>query len=218
MVEAKAFVILGDVVSSKKIDDKTQFQKKIDDAIKTVNLKYSDSIYADFKILKGIDEIGSVLKSVANIYEILISISECIYPIQMRFVVVFGEIEVGFESKDVSLMDGSAFHQASKEINELKESDSLFSMITGNDEIDKQITPVINIIFVIRGRWSPNQIQAAREYRQLKNQKEVAQKLGLTQPAISKLLKNIHWKDFERLRTMINSVFAKYDKSIEKKF
>ena len=47
------YVVLGDVVSSRKIEDRGNLQKSIEGACRRVNSNYSRDIYADFKLLKG---------------------------------------------------------------------------------------------------------------------------------------------------------------------
>jgi len=62
----KMFVLLGDIVSSRKIDDEISFQRRLESACRIINGKFREDIHADFKIIKGIDEIGGVLRSPLN--------------------------------------------------------------------------------------------------------------------------------------------------------
>jgi len=235
MVKNKAFVLLGDVDSSREIKEPTAFQIKLEDILKIVNAIYKDDIHADFKIVKGIDEIESVLTSIANIYKIMIAILDCLYPCLMRFVLVFDEIDVGFDSRDVSLMDGVAFHQASNRMNELKKSrksksDPLFSMTVRYEEkLDDTSTKLVNTLndalaelineqLVDRRKWSPEQYKVVKEYRRLQNQNEVAQKIGSTQQNISKILKNLQWWKIEKAEAAINSALPKYSEGIKEIF
>ena len=61
------FVLLGDVISSKKLENRENFQNKLINGCNTINVKYKSNIYSYMNIIKGSDEIGVVLK---DLYEI----------------------------------------------------------------------------------------------------------------------------------------------------
>jgi len=84
----KLYVILGDVIASRRIEDKEAFQRKLEKVCLNVNRNFREDIYADFKILKGIDEIGGVLLNIASFYRILNTMLEHFYPYSMRFALV----------------------------------------------------------------------------------------------------------------------------------
>jgi hypothetical protein len=65
------------------------------------------------KIIKGSDEIGCLLKNLNPLYEIIEIIRRKLYPTKVRFVLVKDSIDVGFNNKDISQMDGPVFHVAS---------------------------------------------------------------------------------------------------------
>ncbi|MDZ4170943.1 MAG: SatD family protein, partial [Methanobacteriaceae archaeon] len=60
-MEKKMYVLLGDVISSRKIKNRTSFQKNLENTYNKLNKKYEKDLFAEFKILKGLDEIGCVL-------------------------------------------------------------------------------------------------------------------------------------------------------------
>jgi len=68
-MKQKFYFPLGDVIQSRQIDNRDDFQKIIEKTCKNINTTYAESIYADFKMLKGIDEIGGALSSMSNIYK-----------------------------------------------------------------------------------------------------------------------------------------------------
>ena len=216
MSERELYLVLGDVVSSREIEDKTAFQKKLHNAIETINRIYRKDIYADFKILKGIDEIGGVLLSVANSYEIVASINDYLHPDAMRFVILRGKIEIGLETQDVSQMDGPVFHKAAALMAQSRKSESLFVISVGFDEIDTLVSNIINLILAQKYNWYPHQAAVVREYRYLKNQKKVAEKLGLTQQAVSKVLKYLNWKEIAQVEQEIDSALGKYDELVNR--
>lgn len=209
-MEQKFYVMLGDVISSRNIKDKEAFQKKLEKACVKVNKVYSRDLYADFKILKGIDEIEGVLLSIADVYEIINTIQEHIYPYSMRFVLVLDHIDTAIESRDVAKMDGPAFHCASDIIHELKRSKLMFKMHIGDEIFDKIITGEINLILMLKKSWSSRQHRIFTEYKEAGTQHETAASLGITQQAVSKALNRSMWKEISVIEEDLNHVLRTY--------
>lgn len=209
-MKQKFYVILGDVIQSRQINNREDFQKKIEETCKNINTIYAEGIYADFKILKGIDEIGGVLSSVSNIYKIITGILEDIYPNTIRFALVFDYIDTSLETRNVTKMDGAAFHKASEMIRELKMSKLMFDMSVEDEMLDIAITGQINLIFLLKKNWSATQHNIVREYEKIKKQSEVAEKLGITQQAVSKNLRQSMWKEIRTVEENINFLLQNY--------
>ena len=87
------YVLLGDVISSRKLENREDFQNKLIAGCNKVNEKYQNDTYSYMDILKGSDEIGVVLKNISNFYEIIKEISNTIGPNLMRFVLVKDRID-----------------------------------------------------------------------------------------------------------------------------
>ncbi|MFP3975048.1 MAG: SatD family protein [Chloroflexota bacterium] len=209
----KLYVLSGDVLSSRKIRDREEVQRKLEEACGEVNSTYSEGIYADFKILKGTDEIGGVLSTIANSYNIITTILERIHPDSMRFVLVFDYIDAALGTGDVARMDGPVFHRASDIMNKLKKSDLLFDMFVGDRMIDACISGQINLILLLKSNWSAKQYQTVKEYEEIGNQYKVARKLGITQQAVSKTLNSVMWKEIKSIEDKLNSVLLEVHKS-----
>ena len=114
--------MMGDVVASRRIKNRGAFQRKLDKICANVNLNFAEYIYADFNILKGLDEIGGVLMNIKNVYKIMNTFLEQCYPDSIRFVLVYDYIDTALESHEVSRMDGPAFHKSSDMLKDLKGS------------------------------------------------------------------------------------------------
>ena len=213
-MKQKFYVLLGDVIQSRQIDNRDDFQKIIEETCKNINTMYAEGIYADFKILKGIDEIGGVLSSMSNIYKIITKILDDIYPNSIRFALVFDYIDTALETRNVTKMDGVAFHKASKMIRELKMSKLMFDMSVEDEMLDMSITGQINLIFLFKKNWSATQYNIVREYEKTKKQSEVAKKLRISQQAVSKNLKRSMWKEIRTVEEKINFLLQGYPQQV----
>ncbi|MCX9010432.1 MAG: SatD family protein [Candidatus Methanoperedens sp.] len=198
------YVLSGDVLSSRRMKNKEAFQKTLEKACRKINKAYAGDIYADFKILKGIDEMEGVLLNISHIYGIVSSFLEQIYPHSMRFVLASGSIDTSLESRNVSKMDGPAFHKAYDMMGELKRSNLLFDMSTDNETIDALVGGEINSLLLLKGNWSAKQYMIVKAYREKGSQYEAAKTLGITQQTVSKALTRAMWKEIESIENRLN--------------
>lgn len=202
--------MLGDVVSSRSISDRENFQKKLGEACKKINKTYVSDIYGDFRILKGVDEVSGVLSTISNSYDIITAMLEQLYPHLMRFVLVCDYIDTALETRDVARMDGPAFHRASDIMNTLKKSKLMFDMSVDDELMDAAITGQINLILLLKRNWSQKQHQIVREYEKTRNQYDVAKKLGITQQAVSKALTRSMWKEIKSIEENLDHILHNY--------
>ncbi|MCZ7372150.1 MAG: SatD family protein [Candidatus Methanoperedens sp.] len=206
----KLYVMMGDVMSSRKIKEKEAFRKKLDKVCREINMAYAGDIYADFRILKGIDEIEGVLLNISKSYEIMTALSEQLFPQSMRFVIALDYIDTALDTRYVTKMDGPAFHKASDMIHGLKKTKLFFEMSAGNEALDIAINGEVNLIMLLKKNWSIRQHQIVREYREKKNQDEVAKALGITQQSVSRTLKRCMWHEITFIEEKLNYVLSHY--------
>jgi SatD family (SatD) len=227
-MEKKLYVLLGDVKSSRKIENREHFQNELINSYEKINKIYKEDIYANFKIIKGLDEIGCVLSNISHIYEIIIEILDDIYPNSMRFALVLDTINTGLEEKDITKMDGPAFHKASSMMISLKESKEFFNMSIKDESsgvidnkpqskgimidtyVEELLVKIINLTISIREKWTKNQRQIIKEYEKTMNQNKVAKKHNISQQAVSKQLKNSRWKEVKSLEKSLNNIMKGY--------
>lgn len=207
----EGYVMLGDVISSKKIKNRVEFQKKLIIACNAINKAYKDDIIANMKIIKGSDEIGCLLGSFAPLYDIINGLSDDLYPVKIRFVIVSGKIDTGFETEDISLMDGPAFHQASKLIMDLKKEKLIFNMLSSNKILDTLLTNNINLIYLLKKRWSHEKLEIINAYERWGDQRKVASKLGISQQTVSYHLTSSNWKEIKKMEAELNQSLKEWD-------
>ena len=211
----KLYVLLGDVVASRKIDATDPFQKKIERALARLNLAYAKAIYAPFKVLKGRDEMGAVLTSISGLYSMLIEFYSFTRPAVTRFALVKGEVDTGLRSKDTAKMDGLAFHRAAKMIDEMKKNKVLFQMAGGDEFLDPIFTASINASLTLRQNWTSHQWRIVLEYEKHETQAAAAKRLGITQQAVSEVLLSAQWERIKNIESALNQSLQRYDLRIK---
>lgn len=205
-MENNFYVLLGDVVSSRAIQKRPEFQQILIQACNETNKFYKMDILAPMEIIKGSDEIGCVLTNISHLYEIIGHLLSKLGSQKMRFVLVKGVIDTGITSKKISMMDGPAFHKASNLMSYLKKEKMIFKMDTGNKKIDILITNNINLIQILKSTWSHKKLEIVSEYGKLKDQKKVARKLELPQQTISYHITSSKWKEIKLIETNLKEV------------
>src|SRR5665647_1997112 len=113
------FVIIGDIIDSKKVIDRSLLQDKLNSILKKINECFEQEIASNFIITLG-DEFQGVLLSSKNLLKIIDLIDFQLYPVKVRFGIGIGTISTKI-NKEMSLgADGPAYYNARKMINEIK--------------------------------------------------------------------------------------------------
>ena len=206
------YLLIGDVVDSRKIRNREEFQERLRELLEDINQKFKDDIYAQFKILKGVDEFGGVLKEPSNIYEIIKKIHENILPKKVRSVLAKGGIDVSLEKKDVEYMDGPVFHRANELMEDLKKSKFYFQLEVSDELIDSAIFGQINALMLLKNEWTEKQLSVIKKYQKLGTQNKVANEMGITPQAISKSLDRSNYKKIKQIERKLNLQFEKLER------
>jgi len=138
-------IIIGDIIDSKKIRDREKVQNQLRIAFSKLNKQLKD-IISPFTITLG-DEFQVVLGNSKDIFQILLTISEAIFPYNIRYSLSIGRISTKINRKNAIGMDGPAFHTARKGVETLKINKSVFSLKTESKQYDLLISASMNIIF-----------------------------------------------------------------------
>ena len=117
------FAIIGDVVDSRKINNRDDVQKQYVGVINRINKKYFDDISSKFLITLG-DSFQGLLKDSSHILEIIEEIEDSMAPSKLRFGIGIGKINTSIIVEDSSLIDGPAYHNARFAIDEVKTKNS----------------------------------------------------------------------------------------------
>lgn len=190
--------IIGDIIDSKKIDDRLIVQKDLNIVLDTINEKYKDFLASKFEITLG-DEFQGLLKKRENIMNIIADIEMSMYPIRIRFGVGIGEISTDINYQNSSKIDGPAYYYAREMINKLNKmkykyegSQSNIMICTGdtNTTFDTLINSILSVCTALKYKWTDRQNEIIKMYIESnENQHQAANNLNINQSVISKTLK-----------------------------
>lgn len=204
------YVLLGDVVRSREAPNREGLRSKLEEACENLNRMHRDHLRAEFGILKGVDEIGAVLGSVAEISRIVSYLEESISPTTIRVVVVHGGVDTAVSTRDIARMDGAGFHAAAALMEDLKSKGLLFSMAVGDSILDGAIVSAVNAIEMLKGSWTKRNREVAREYELEGSQARAGIRLGVSQQAVSAALQKIGYSRTRLVEDGIREAMAGY--------
>ena len=188
---ALKWVLLSDVVGSRKIKDRKIFEKRLAETLQQVQQQHAQVFEMPIQVWKGLDETAAMLKQPEQLYKVMDSIDEGIAPFQMRFVLVKAAVDVLPQDGDISKADGDAFHLAAARMLLLKKWGLKFSCQTGNETFDLAWQGQINMLWLIKRGWTDRQRCVYRLYNETGVQEDVAKQLNISQQNVSKTLKSI---------------------------
>ena len=214
-MSTERYVLLGDVRRSRRIADRMGFRRQLEAACEMVRRAHTDALAAGPSILKGIDEIGAVLTTIAPVYRILTAFHSALAPEGMRFALAAGEVDVGWSSGNVALMDGTAFHEAAGAMERLKHSKLTFSMSVGDPVLDAAIVGQVNLLTIVKDVRTNRQEEVIEQFERSGNQSRTASELRVSQQAVSDVLRRSQYTQVRRLEENVGALFELYARRLE---
>jgi len=209
--------IIGDIVSSRTIENRELVQKGLAQILEIINKEYSKSIAANFTITIG-DEFQGLLQNPSQLIKIIDYIKNKFYPNEIKFGIGFGEIKTEI-IKDYAIgADGPAYHVAREALEQVKKSknqnEKPIQDILMYDQLNTQLFKLINatlsLCYNIEKSWTEKQRCAI--YRALysnKSQHELAKEIGLKQSSIHRRLKSGDYFTYKNAKTAISDTIIK---------
>lgn len=207
----KYVVIMGDIVESKKMDDRKVFQNKLKLLLEQVNEKYSDCIVSEFIISLG-DAFQGVLKLEASTMHMIHFLSANVHPYKIRFGVGIGEVHTDIDRMYSLGMDGPAFHFAREAIVMVKQLEGMNNVAKNSVRIECEdvqgvmvYNAVLSGLYLIESNWTERQRELVLfKYFNKLNQVAIAKEFNISQAAVQKKLKNGDALMFELYSTLVD--------------
>lgn len=189
--------IIGDIKESKKIDNRSEVQKKLSEVLKDINRKYHEDISSKFIITLG-DEFQGLLCNGVNTMEIIFEIERQMYPVKLRFGIGIGEITTDINIEMAIGADGPGYHMARKAIEFIKDDEKrkqtnpadIRIEIDGNHKpLITLMNTILSLMTVIKETWSNRQREIIWDMLEHQdNQMNTAKRLEIKQSSVQKSL------------------------------
>jgi len=214
------FAVIGDIVGSKKTQEREIVQQKLSSALNRINSMYKENIASKFMITLG-DEFQGLLRNGNYLMEIIEKIEIEMHPVRIRFGIGVGRIVTDI-NPDLPLgADGPAYYNARRMIDEIKSSEkkkmepktNMKIMIEGNEDISQFINTIFALNTAIKSRWTDRQREVIATYMDNKGtQLEIAQKLSIHQSNVQKALSNSYFYNYQQALDTVTKILANLKK------
>jgi len=161
------FAVIGDIISSRKIENRKQFQKHLSGILDEINHSYFEDIASEFVITLG-DEFQGLLKRADRLLEITDKIKFQLEPVEVRFGIGIGRMETDIIRETSVGADGPAYWCARKAIQIIHDkNDYNVSKIVIETEEQVDFMDVVNeslrMCDYIEKKWRPTQKDLIRQ-------------------------------------------------------
>jgi hypothetical protein len=180
----KRIALIGDIVSSRKIRNRAEVQKKMSALFRELNRK-DTTIISPFTITLG-DEFQALYASADNLFKDMWIIIASLYPVKVKFSIGIGNLTTKINRLQSIGMDGTSFHNARKGLDELKEKPFLFNIITDGGDVLKLERQSLFLISQILKKWKQTRLTVFNMLYEGHTTKEISRKLKITDKAVYK--------------------------------
>lgn len=217
------FAIIGDIVDSRKIHDRTLTQQNMTRVLNELNEMFAKSISSRFVITLG-DEFQGLFGRGDHVVAVLDYIEREMYPIKLRFGIGVGRITTRIDYNMPIGADGPAYYNARKMIEHIKMNKNKKMEIKTNIgiEIDNNasISELINSIFslsnIIKSSWTDRQREVIKAYIKCNgSQISAAALIGVNQSTIQKVLKASDYYEYQQAYKSIANVLSNIGESCD---
>jgi len=187
------WAVIGDVKGSRRIEDRAAFQRALEAEVLLLNERLKPQVAAEWVITAG-DEFQGLLSTPRGIAGALGRLTESLHPVQLRFGVGYGAVVTELKPQAMG-MDGPAFHRARRSLADAKRLKRYVVVHAGLGRADEAVSAAWNLAFIVRGSWTDRQREIVRLYRRGLSQQEIAREAGVSESAVSQLLKRSRVKE-----------------------
>ena len=208
--------LIGDLVSSKKLVNRSQIQEALLSLMEDINQNYQEIIVSPFTVTTG-DEFQALLKVDGRIFQLIDDISLRFLPHTIRFGIGAGQVITEINRQQSIGSDGPVFWNARKAINEVHRKNDYgttqIAVCLENEEASVRLNTLTAACEFIKSRWTANQIAILKVllenelYQEDFEHKQVAALLGISPSAFNKRLKASGLKIYLRNKALASDLF-----------
>ena len=180
-------VITGDLVSSKKMDNRAFLQEKIQQIMNRVNKHFQSHLIVPFNFTGG-DEFQALVDKLKVSFDIAKWWERELYPWRVRLGVGRGEISTPI-ADTTSSMDGPCFHRAREAVERAKRENRYLVYNTEDFVLNTSVNTILLLMEALQRDWKEIHYRRYWLYRELGTLEKVAVKEGVSRQAVVKTLK-----------------------------
>lgn len=190
--------LIGDIIESKKIQDRAQVQQQLLRLMKELNWQYQDYLISPFTVTTG-DEFQALFSPNSYMFQIIDQLSVAFSPYEIRFGIGVGDMITEINKEQSIGSDGPAYWLAREAINHIHDKNDYginhISVFLANEEVSWTVNAMLAACSFIQSKWTEvqydvlKQLLAENIYDETFSHKEIARLLGITPSAFNKRIK-----------------------------
>ena len=181
----KHIVLVGDLVASRKIVERSEVQERLRACLRQLNSKKREGLVSPYTITLG-DEFQAVFSAPERLFRDAVTVLIALYPVEVRFTFAIGEISTAINTKQAIGMDGPAFHEARATIDRLKKTKNLFAIASPDGAGLTLINQSLALVSHTIGKWPRSRLEILRGISENRTVKQLARDLRVTHKAVYK--------------------------------
>ena len=181
----KHIVLVGDLVASRKIVERSEVQERLRACLRQLNSKKREGLVSPYTITLG-DEFQAVFSAPERLFRDAVTVLIALYPVEVRFTFAIGEISTAINTKQAIGMDGPAFHEARATIDRLKKTKNLFAIASPDGAGLTLINQSLALVSHTIGKWPRSRLEILRGISENHTVKQLARDLRVTHKAVYK--------------------------------
>lgn len=200
------FALIGDIVESRQLDDRADVQRRLEAELEALNVHpVAEATAAPLRLTAG-DEVQGLLTTAEPVVTILARIEDNLHPARMVWGLGRGTLSTDLK-EDVATLDGSCFHRARSALSAARHDEAWLRAEGFGAPHDEVLNALFRLMGAIRSRWTEVQARYVREVRG-RLQREVAERLGVSEPAVSKSLNAARFSAIEEAERASTALLA----------
>ena len=190
--------LIGDIIESKKIQDRAQAQQKLLQLMKELNQQYQKYLVSPFTVTAG-DEFQALFLPNSDMFQIMDQLSMAFAPYEIRFGIGAGDMITEINKEQSIGSDGPAYWLAREAINYVHDKNDYginhISVSLADEEVGQTINAILAACSFIQSKWTEVQYDVLKQllteniYDETFSHKEIARSLGITPSAFNKRIK-----------------------------
>lgn len=207
----KRIAVIADMVSSKRIKNRADVQKKLQSVFRRINK--NSGVISPYTITLG-DEFQAVYDKADFLFRDIWQIIYSLYPVKIRFSIGVGEITTRINRKQAIGMDGPAFYNARKGLEELKNTGYLFNISSDDENNIEMYRQSLYLISHFSESWKETRIKILTMLYEGLTPKEISNRMAVTDKAV---YKNITSGALYVVLDLTTEIAGQINKSLQKK-
>lgn len=196
----KYLVLIGDIVASRELPARAQFQRRLKGVLQTLNGRRK-TLVSPYTLTLG-DEFQAVYRDAETVFADAFAVLAEIAPVQARFALAVGEIVTPINPAQAIGMDGPAFHRARARLEQLKADRRLLGVEGGAGAWTLPAAALAVLSGQMEG-WRANRFGLFARILAGEPAGELAKRTGITPRAVNK---NIRAADLDEWKRILDEI------------